>query len=999
MEFRLLGPVEAVCGGVVAALGGAKPRTLLAALLLEQGRIVPSTRLIDILWPEGPPDTARTALQTYIRALRTALARLADTETIITRTPGYLIQIPIGSLDLDVFTGLLTRARQADSPAEVSDLLDDALALWRGPAMAGLADCSLAGEAARLEQLRLTAIEERVTADLRLGRHGRLVPELAALVSRYPANERLRGQYMTALYRLGRQSEALAAYREGYAALTEKIGVDPGPELAALHQAILRGDPTLLAPPSEQPVCAAVPAQLPRAPTDFTGRATHISELAAALTQRPQAPVQLIAGRGGTGKSALAVQAAHQVAAEFPDGQLYAELRGMSDDPADAGEVLGRFLKALGVRPQTIPAATAERADLYRSLLAARRVLVLLDDAACEQQVRPLLPGGPGCAVLITARNRLGGLGGARRMDLDVLTPEEAFELLARTAGAGRVRAEQRDAHAIAELCGRLPLAICIAGARLATRTGRPLALLVERLADERRRLDELTISDLEVRSSVELSYRGLSQQSRRALGRLSFLAVPQFSSWTLAWLLEVTEDAAEDIIENLLDAHLVDFTQVDALGRPRYRLHELIRIHGRERAEAEESAAELTASVARVLRGWLALVDTVAAHSPPEEIQWRRPPVTAYPVAATTAARVVSAPYAWFEAEQAALVSGVERAATLGLHDLVCHFASARLSGPSFWGAQRFGARERINQAALAAVRRAGDRRGEAIMLAELGELRYMQDRFSEADRQFADALDAFRELGDAHGQAVALAGLGTVGRETGRLAEALRFVEQAGELLRAAGDDAGIAYVQRLAGSVRLERGDFAEAWSALEESLAAYRRIGSPRGEGLALRTISLHHRALGELDEAVDTANRAVTIFERLGDRLMAAYAIRALAKARVRQGRGAAMLPRLREAFSTCRTMGDRWGQGATLRTLGELHLAEGDLTDSHVCLSAAITLWEELKIPLWRARTERDLALLYRARGEDAAAESLLAGVLKVFYDHGAREYGELSTR
>lgn len=989
-----MGSIEVAVGGSLVPLGGAKPRTLLAALLLEHGRVVPIHRLIDIIWPDVPPHAAKAAIQTYVKTLRQSLARHTATEVLVTRAPGYLAQIPDGSLDVDNFTRLVTTARQASTPREISDLLSAALALWRGPALAGLGDSLLAGEATRLEQLRLTATQERINAELTLGRHGQLVAELAALVDRHPTNERFRGQYMTALYRLGRQSDALAAFREGRDALVEELGVEPGAELTALHQAILRGDASTLAPSAAEAVRVTVPTQLPLAPADFTGRAAEVDALVAALTPEPVKRAQVIAGRGGSGKSALAVHVAHRVADHFPDGQLYAELRGMSDAPADAGEVLGRFLRALGAA--SIPATTDDRADLYRSLLADRRMLVLLDDAASEQQVRPLLPGGPRCAVVVTARNRLGGLTGVHRTDLDVMADGEALELLARIAGGDRVAAEESAARVIVERCGRLPLAISIAGARLATRRGWPLKLLADRLTDERRRLDELAIADLEVRANFELSYRTLAPDCRQALRRLGYLGVSEFAPWIVAWLLEATEAEAEELLERLVDTHLIDFATVDDMGAMRYRLHDLIRIHSRELAEAEEPAEALKAAVARVLGGWLTLVDEVAAESPPEEIQWRRPPVETYPVSAQTTALVVAAPHDWFESEQAALVVGVERAAVLGLHDMVCHFASARLTGPSFLGARRFEARQRMNTAALAAARRAGDRHGEAMMLAELGQLRYMQDRFTEARQQFIAALQAFRELGDAHGQAVALAGLGTVCRESSRLAEGLYFLDQASVLLRQIGDDAGIGYVQRLAGSVRLERGDYGEAWAALEESLAAYRRVGSRRGAGLTLRTISLYHRAGGRLEQAIATATEAVAIFQHLGDRLMEAYAVRALAKARLRLGQPAEMVGPLRSALTVCETMGDRWGQAATLRTLGELHLAEGALEDAEACLNAAMTLWDAMEAPLWRARTERDMAQLHEARGEPDLAAVLRSKAMQVFRDHEAREYAEL---
>ncbi|GAA1010113.1 SARP family transcriptional regulator [Acrocarpospora pleiomorpha] len=994
MEFRLLGPIEVSAAGVAVPLGGAKPQTLLAALLLEHGHIVPTARLIDIIWPDDPPETAKAAIQTYVKTLRQALARHGVADVIVTRAPGYLAQIPAGSLDVDRFDQLLAQAREASTPQETADLLGAALALWRGPALAGSHTSLLAGEVTRLEQLRLTATQERMAAELALGRHGQLVAELAALVGRHPADERLRGQYMTALYRLGRQSDALASFREGRQVLVEELGVDPGPELASLYHAILRGDPVLLASPSGE-AARVVPAQLPLAPADFTGRVLQTSALVAALTTGPSV-VQVIAGRGGSGKSALAAHVAHQVATAFPDGQLYAELRGLSETPAEAGEVLGLFLKALGVEPAAVPAATAERAELYRRLLAGRRVLVLLDDAADERQVRPLLLGGGGCAVLVTSRNRLGGLAGVRRTDLDVLDPDEAVELLVRIVGADRVGAEEPVAREIAELCGRLPLAIRIAGARLATRQRWPLRLLADRLTDERRRLDELAIADLEVRAGFELSYRGLDADARQALRRLGHLGVPEFASWVLAWLTGTPEKVAEDLVERLVDAQLVDFSRVDDLGTPRFRVHDLVRIYGRERAEAEEPAQALAAAVGRVLGGWLTLADQMAGDAPSYEIARPRPAPAASPVSAELAARVLAAPHDWFDIEQPALVVGLERAAALGLHDLVCQFTSARL-GPSFLGVNRFESRERINQAALAAARRAGDRYGEATMLAELGHLRYDQDHFPEARRVLDEALGAFRELGDARGQAVALSGLGVICREAGRLVEALHFLDEAGALLDELGDDAGIAYSRRLAASVRLERGDYPAAWSGLEESLAAYRRAGSRRGEGVTLRTMSLFHRATGQYAPAIETAEAARAIFARLGDKLMEAYSVRAWAKAQLRLGRTEQALAPLEGVLSTCQAMGDRWGLGVTLRTLGELHLADGHLRDAAACLTAAMEVWQDMDAPLWRARTERDLALLHEARGESGRAAEILNRALKVFRDQGAREYGELT--
>ncbi|HCT75780.1 MAG TPA: AfsR family transcriptional regulator [Micromonosporaceae bacterium] len=997
MEFRLLGAVEAVIDGTSVPLGGAKPRTLLAALLLENGRVIPATRLIHVIWGDDPPETARALIQTYVSTLRQAFTKGGMPGLITTQSPGYVISAPAGSIDREAFEALLAAGRESAIAGQLeqsANQLRAAESLWRGPALSGLEHSLLAGEAARLEELRLTAIDERIAADLALGRHDSLVSELTVLVDRHPTNERLRGRLMLALYRLGRQAEALACYRDCREALIEELGLEPGAELKSLHSSILRGEADLVGGATRSH--SGVPAQLPHATADFTGRASETAALIASLTSTTASvPTQVISGPGGTGKSTLAAHVAHQVALSFPDGQLYAELRGMSDAPVDAGAVLGRFLRRLGVEAAEVPESTDERAELYRTLLAGRRMLIVLDDTSTEQQVRPLLPGNRSCATMITSRARLAGLSGVDLTELDVLDSESAVELLGRLAGPERVAKERGAAERIVAHCANLPLAIRISGARLAGRRRMPLPWLADRLADESERLNELAAGDLGVRASIGLSYDALEPDQQRLLRRLGFFGVPHISSWTAAWLCGLSELEAERLLELLVDAQLVTFMELDEVGRVRYRLHDLVRIFARERAVAEEPADILNASVAEVLGGWLALISQITADSPPEEISWQHTAEGRTPVADTITRQAMAAPRAWFTAEQSALAAGVERASILGLHALACEFASARYS-TVFVGANRFEIRTRISEAAFAAARQAGDRRSEAIMLAERGQLRYDQDHYAEARQQFGEALSIFRELEDKHGQAAALAGLGLACREPGHLVESLHFLDQATKLLEPLGDDIGIGYTRRLSGSVRLEQGDYPAAREDLDKSLQAYLRAGSKRGEGCTLRTFGLYHRARGELDQAVQTSSRAADIFRELGDDLMEAYAVRAAAKAQLRQGRLDEALPALEGSLATSRAAGDRWGQGATLRVLGELHLVEGRLDLAGSCLKAAMEVWETMDVPLWRARTERDMALLSELSGDQEQAQVLRKRAAMVFRDHGAREYREL---
>ncbi|MEV4411220.1 BTAD domain-containing putative transcriptional regulator [Catellatospora sp. NPDC049609] len=1002
MEFRLLGPVSAHDGGQPVPLGGAKPKALLAALLLEHGRVVATGSLVDILWGDDPPDTARALIQTYVSTLRRALARHGAGDVITTASPGYVARVDPDTLDSAVFARLLGEGRAAAAAGDhprAAALLRRAGELWTGPALSGLEDSGLAAEAARLDGLRTAAVEERIAAEIAAGQWGHLAGELTVLVGRHPTNERLRGQLMTVLYRLGRQAEALACYREAREALIEELGVEPGAELTALHHAILRGETEQLAASPEQAgpgTVRPVPAQLPPVPADFTGRAAELGALTAALRPAGGAPAtQIIAGPGGTGKSTLAVAVGHRLAEDFPDGQLYAELRGMSDAPADPGEVLARFLRALGVEQAQLPEGTGERADLYRTLLAQRRMLIVLDDAVSEQQVRPLLPGRPGCAVVITSRDRLAGLSGTTLTDLRVLDEEEALLLLRRLAGDARVDEDVEAARRITAYCGNLPLALRIVSARLAGRRALPLKPLADRLADESRRLNHLSAGDVGVRSSIELSYRALDPQTRSTLRRLGWFGVPDFSPWVVSWLVETSLAAAEELVEQLVDAHLVEFIGVDRMGGLRYRLHDLIRLYARECAALEEPADDLAEAVARALRGWLALIHRTAADSPPAEIRWRRP-MRPHDVADELTALVIADPWDWFEAEQSALASGVERALALGLHDLVCEFASAR-NASAFMGAGRFDTRTRVIEAALTAARRAGKPHDEAVILTELGQLRYDQDRYTEARQHFRASLSLFRELGDPPGQAAALAGLGIACREPGRFAEGVHFLDQAAALLEQAGDDIGIGYSRRIAGSVRLELGDYPGALADLNASLAAYRRAGSRLGEGHTLRTLGLYHRARDEWAQAEQRCDESVAIFHELGDELMEAYAVRALAKTHLRQGRPDEALPRLEWALSISHTMGDRWGQGATLRVLGQLHLAQDRLDLAEACLDAARDIWQSMEVPVWQARIDRDRALLLAARGDDAGARIAREHARRVFHDHGAREYHELT--
>jgi DNA-binding SARP family transcriptional activator len=999
MEFRLLGPVEAWNGGKQVRLGGAKPRALLTALLLDHGRIVPVERLIEAIWGEDPPTTVRAVLQTYVASLRRSLEGAGMTGVIVSHRVGYCAEVPTGVLDLQVFERLLGEGRQAVREtryAEAGKSLRAALTLWRGPAFGGIGDSFLGAEAMRLDELRVTVIEERIAAEMAIGHSEQLLDELTELVALHPVRERLRRDLMVALYRAGRQADALAVYRESRQVLMEELGIEPGPELRHAHESILRSDPALL-----DAVRVRTPQQLPPPPADFIGREEEIETLRAALTRPEALPICVISGAGGMGKSALALRVAHQIADHFPDGQLHLELRGTSDAPAGPEEVLGRLLRELDPAVTRLPATLEERVGRYRTLMASQRKLVVLEDAAGEAQVRPLLPGGSGCAVIVTSRNRLVGLAGVMFVELGVLPSDTAIDLFARIAGQNRVAAEHQAAAAIVTLCGRLPLAIRIAAARLASRRQWPLARLLDRLADEQRRLDELTVGDQQVRAGIGLSYALLPPQAQTVLRGLGLMGLPSFPAWVAASALDTDLDEAERILEHLVDVSLIDVEGVDPIGQLRYRLHDLIRLFAKERGLAEDDTPTRNAVVARVLGGWIWLVERINETAPPYLISVPASYRLAWPVDAGVARSVVADPHAWFRGEQEALISGVELAAGMNLDELAVELTSA-LSCTAFGGHQYvfddpFASWHRTHEAALPAARRMDNALGEATLLAGLGQLHYEMDMYAESRAYLSQALSMFRAAKDTRGEGATLASLGAACREQGYLPEALHFLNRARELVTGLADASALGHVRRLAGTVRLETGDYPAAWADLEEALSLFTAAGSRRGQGLTLRSMSLHHRARGELAQAEELARRALAIFQAADDRLLEAYCVRALAKALLRQGRFDEVRQPLQETLTVSRTLHDSFGEACTLRTFGELHLAEGRLYQAKECLEESLRSWERLRTALFRARTLRDLAQVYEALGDVASAERTSADAMEIFRLHGSREYDELS--
>ncbi|TDV48837.1 AfsR/SARP family transcriptional regulator [Actinophytocola oryzae] len=999
MKFRLLGPVEVDSPSGPVALPGVKPRALLAALLLEHGRTVHADRLMSVVWGENPPNTARAVLQTYVATLRRMLVDAGLPPIITSDRQGYRAEIPEDTLDVRVFERHVARGRQSaqdGNHAEAREILRTGLALWRGPALGGIGEAFLRAEAARLDELRLTVTEERVDADLAAGQGPQLLAELTELVTLHPTRERLRGALMVALYRAGRQTDALEVYEQGRQALADELGIDPGPELRQVHESILRCDTALL-----PAVASRTPRQLPSPPPDFTGREPEIDELRTALVRQTTMPVGVVSGAGGVGKSTLAHRVAHEIAGHFPDGQYHLELHGSTASPVTAEEVLGRVLRDFDPTT-TVPGSLDERVARYRTLLAGTRTLVVLDDAANEAQVRPLLPGTPGCAVLITSRNRLSALAAATFVELGVLPADVAVDLFTRIVGADRSATEPAAAAEITRLCGRLPLAIRIAGARLVSRRQWSLSRLASRLAREQHRLDELAVGDQQVRASIELSYALLPEPARTALRRLGLLGLPHFPAWVAASALEIDVDDAERVLEDLVDVSLLEIDGVDSLGLMRYQLHDLVRLFALERAVEEELPKERAATVERVLGGWIWLVERINESVPLVQPSIQPTFRLGRSVDHEIAGRVVASPYEWFRAEEEALTTAVELAATLDLDAIAVELATA-LSGTAFGGHHRvlddpFGSWQRTHDAALSAARRNDNALGEAALLAGLGQLYYERDDFPKSRAYLSQAQSVFRGAGDLRGEATTLAALGAACREQGYLPEALHFLDRAGRMWAALAESGGMGHVQRLTGTVRLEMGDYPGTYTALTEARSLFVAAGSRRGEGLTTRSLSLYHRARGEWAQAEELARAALSIFEQTEDRILVAYSERALAKALLRLGDSVTALRLAEHALEVCRTLADAFGHACTLRVVGEIHLADGRLYQAKDCLEDSLRRWTDLHTELFRARTMHTLASVHDALGDAPTARRMSMSAMETFRTYGAREYTELSS-
>ncbi|MEN3613661.1 BTAD domain-containing putative transcriptional regulator [Plantactinospora sp. ZYX-F-223] len=964
-------------------IGSNRQRALLAALLVQPARPVAVDELVAAIWGPAAPENPRAAVHTCVTRLRRSLDEAgAEPVRIERQVGGYRLAIDPQDVDVGRFEVALRRAeaaRKAADPATEATFLRAALDLWRGEPLVDVGSDYLDREVVpRLVELRLAALERRIDLDLRApGDHSALVGELHGLTGRHPLRERFWVQLMIGLTRCGRRGEAFAVYRDLRRRLREELGVDPGEEVQRVHLALLRGDP----PPtgdSDDPT-RAVPetapwtasCQLPLDVGDFVGRGRELKQLLDELRQPAGGgpAVVVVSGPPGVGKSALGIRVAHQVRADFPDGQWYVRLRGAGPGRRDPAHVLAELLRTAGVNPVGLPDGTDERAALLRSRLADRRVLLLLDDAADAAQVAPLLPGRPGCAVLITSRSDLGGvtaLYGARRLVLGLLVPDEAHELLRRIVGPDQLGAE--EAAELADLCGRLPLALRIVAANLAGRPSLDPSRYASQLAAGDR-LAKLTADgdeNLTVRSAFDLSYAGSDEAQRRAFRLLGLVPGPDVSVPGAAALFGLDEERAGRLLDQLAAANLVERHTME-----RFRLHDLLRLYAADRAAADESADERAAALRRLFDWYLYGANDATIRCYPMMYPARLPESPSG--LRTPEHESARAALDWLDAERAGICAAVQYAARQGptryawlltyaiRPDMLLRYHMAELDA--------------MSEAALDAARRTADQRAEAMMLLTRGTLGVATNRFQEALGHLAEA----QPLAEAHQQAELAASIaniwGLVHLNLGELTQAaaqfdrsLRWVDVIGESARAR----TISTLINL-GVARLELGELDRARTYFARALELAETHGSPFSAATALVNLAAVELELGNLDRALVLFEDSLGRYQECGARPEEAIARQGLATVHRDAGRYDRAEKQARLAVELTEQIGHRRYAADSLATLASIYLLTDrpDLAVAHYARSHDLAV--ELGYPRVEIESLAGLALL-EALGTDGAA-------------------------
>lgn len=977
IEFSVLGAVRVHRGGTAVAVGPPQQQALLVALALRADRVVATHELIASVWGEEAPDSALASLRTYVWRLRHALEeRDSPPRLLVSQRDGYRLAIPPLAVDVhraERLAAEASRAREEGAEDECGRLLTEAVQLWRGAPLAGVPGPFAEQYRVRCEELRLGLLEELFECDLRADRYASLIPDLTDYTHEQPLRERPYGFLMRALVARGRQADALAVFTRARQVLSTELGISPGAELATLHQRVLDGDP-LLHPvlreraavgrdPSEQvPVheepkpspagdpapLVGRPAQLLSDTSDFIGRAEHVEDLCRVLADpaRASLPVALISGMGGIGKTTLALRVAHRVKENYPDGQLYADLRGSGLDPADPGTVLRSLLCALGVPVNAVPATTEDRARLFRTMLDGRRMLILLDDARDTAQVRPLFPGSAGCGVIVTSRARAVGIPTPAAVALDAFGTAEAVGLLAAIVGAGRVAAEPDAVVELVTACGHLPLAVRIVAARIAARPHWQIATMTRRLTDERRRIGELRVGDMAMGAVFELGYHQLSEAQARAFRLLAPVARPGIGLEAATAALGLDECDAEDLLESLVDAAMLEAPQPG-----RYRYHDLVRAYALQLQEspgdcnAETCVPALASLLDHLLAGACAAFQCMVPGDAAETF------LTVTPGSGPVFADLAQA-RAWVTAEFECLTNAVMLAAqspagagtrTLRVAaDVLIALtpfgkdipykelavAAARLAeaavrrgddhaaGRAFFVCGNAALQNaQLEEAAMLARRAAEacERAGDLVILRQTlndqGLIAQLLQRYEGAVRSYDQAVDLARRLGQLSGELVSSLNAAQAKLHTGRAEEALLVCEEALEALREVGDQYGVAYALYVRAMALHESERYAEAVSGYLRCVEVCQAWQIPGQEARARFRLAETLRVMGRYDEALREAGRALEISELRGAERDQGLSLLVLGRVLADQGEGEAALVRGQQAYTLFTRLG------------------------------------------------------------------------------------------
>ncbi|MFG1947801.1 BTAD domain-containing putative transcriptional regulator [Nonomuraea sp. NPDC048826] len=884
LRINILGPWELTAGDDLLPLTGSRRIGLLTRLALSAGRVVTTDQLLIDVWGESRVATAPKQLHIVVSKLREFLAPRALDEVIVTAPGGYCLDVPADHVDAHLFMRLVREARAGRARGEIHTAdrsFRQALALWRGEALAGMSAEWAHIEATRLAEERLTALEDHVDLRLAAGDHHAVIPDLPVHIEAHPLRERPHAQLMLALYRAGRSSEALRVYQDARRVMVRELGIEPGAELRRLQQAILARDPVLdLTAPAQDAVlgdAAAAPAELPADTRAFTARDVELAWLDKALTGAEAGTPAIVAigGPGGIGKSALAVHLAHAVADRYTDGVLYIDLHGSTDGlrPLSPLEALGRLLRSLGLDGSAVPTAVDEAAARYRSLTSARNVLIILDNALDTRQVRPLIPAGPGCAVVITSRQVLTSLDGAGQLNLPGLDPSDATALLARIAGPGRVHAEPEAAGRIVRLCGGLPLALRIAAARLAARPDWTLSYLADRLADATRRLDTLEYADLAVRAGIAVSLHHLKeepsgQDAAHLFALLGLLDTPTHTPAATAALADRPERMVEATLDRLLDARLLE-----PAGPGRYRMHDLVRLYAHEQADAIVQESERAAATRRALHHYLATARTASLLLDPTS------PIVKGLRADQPGLRLDTPQEAidWIELERDNLIAAARQATTRTGDPGTVEGLAATLNRPFSHRGWLADLAEIHHQALQVAVR-TGDWAAQARGHNQLGTIHKNQGRLEPAVEQFERALVCWDRAGLPLRKAGTLHNLGTTYGKLGRFDEALATQDEAAATATAGGLRDYEAMILNGRAAVLIRMGRLDDAIDASRRSLEIWAEFDNPLGEATATDTLADAYRRAGRLDEAEAGYRRSARLHHEAGARALEAVTL-------------------------------------------------------------------------------------------------------------------------